>query len=138
MRTCTGMADHIVFVFNVMQPPPTIKPGKLEPPEDVIRLSKLSFSEAKGLRLVCGNPSQKCASLCWESVFPCSVGGLWLSWGSMCVSSYCLVVGVYSVVAVNVLSNSPFMHLSPLVFSSTFLPVLLLFLFIYLVYCIVL
>ena len=48
---------------------------------------------------MCGNPSQKCASLCWDFGFSCSVSGLWLSWGSIFVSSCCLVVGVYSVVA---------------------------------------
>ena len=95
------MADHIVFVLNVMLPPPAIKPCNLEPSENKLRLSKLSLGEAKGTRLVCGNPSPKCASVCWEFGFSCSVGGLWLSWGSIFVSSCCLVVGVYSVVAVS-------------------------------------
>ena len=47
----------------------------------------------------CGNPSATCASLGGEFGSSCSVGGLWLSWGSTFVSSCCLVVGVYSVVA---------------------------------------
>ena len=50
---------------------------------------------------MCGNPSLKGASLCWEFGFSCSVGGLWLSWGSIFVSSCCLVVGVCSVVDVS-------------------------------------
>ena len=82
-----------------MQPPPAIKPCNLEACEDKLRLSELSLGEAKGPRLVCG--SQKCASLGWQFGSPCSVGGLWLSWISIFVSSCFLVVGVCSVVAVS-------------------------------------
>ena len=76
VRSCTGVADNIVFVFNIMQPPPAIKPCNLEASEDKLRLSKRSFGEAKGPLLVCGNPSTKCASLGWEFGSSCSVGGL--------------------------------------------------------------
>ena len=82
-----------------MHPPPAIKPCNRESSEDKLRLSKLSLGEAKGPRLVCGSP--KCASLGWEFGSSCSVGGLWLSWGSILIYSCCLVVGVYSVVAVS-------------------------------------
>ena len=65
VRSCTGVAYHVIFVFNVMQPPPAIKLCNLEAPEDKLRLSKLSLGEAKGSRLMCGNPSPKYASLGW-------------------------------------------------------------------------
>ena len=66
----------------------TIQP---EATEDNLRLSKLSL----GVR----NPSPKSARLGWDFGSSCSVGGLWLTWGTTCVSSCCRVVGVYSVVA---------------------------------------
>ena len=59
VRSCTGVADHHVFVFNVMQPPPAFKSCHLEVSEDRLRLSKLSPGEAKGPRLVCRNPKPK-------------------------------------------------------------------------------
>ena len=91
VRPCTGVAHHIVFVFNIMQPPPAIKPFNL-------KLLKTIFDFPNCL-LVCGNPGPKSASLGWDFGSSCSVGGLLLSCGSTCVSSCCLVVGVYSVVA---------------------------------------
>ena len=78
MRSSTCVADHIVFVFNVMQPPPAIKPCNLEASEDRLRLSKLSLGEAKEPRLVCRNPNPKCARLGWEFSSSCSVGGLYV------------------------------------------------------------
>ena len=66
VRSCTGVADHIVFVFNVMRPPPAIEPCNLEASEDKLRLFKLSLREAKRPRLLCGKPSPKCASIGWE------------------------------------------------------------------------
>ena len=48
-----------VFVFNVMQPPPAIKPCNLDVSGDRFRLSKLSLGEAKGPRLVFRNPKHK-------------------------------------------------------------------------------
>ena len=42
----------------------------------------------------------KMCQSCWEFSSSCSVGVLWLSWGSIFVSSCCLVVGVSSVVDV--------------------------------------
>ena len=47
------------------------------------------------------SPRTKSASLGWEFGSSCSVCGMWLSWGSTCVSSCSLVVGVCSVVAVS-------------------------------------
>ena len=49
VRPCrpTGVADHLVFVCNVLQPPPAIKPCNLETSEDRLRLSKLSLGEEK-------------------------------------------------------------------------------------------
>ena len=102
MRSSTEVADRLVFVFNVMQPPQAIKPCNMEASEDKLRLSKLTLGEGKGPRLVCRNLSPKGASLGWEFGSSCSVGGLWLSWGSIFVSSCCLVVGVCSVVAVSI------------------------------------
>ena len=84
-------AHHIVFVFNIMQPPPAIKPFNLKQLKTIF--------DFPNCLLVCGNPSPKSARLGWDFGSSCSVGGLWLSWGSTCVSSCCLVVGVYSVVA---------------------------------------
>ena len=81
VRPCTGVADQLVFVFNVIQPLSGIKPYILEASEDKLRLPKLSLGEAGGSRLVCGNPSPKCASLGLEFGSSYSVGGLWLSWG---------------------------------------------------------
>ena len=75
------MADHIVFVFNIMQPPSAIQPCNQEASEDKLRLSKLP---------------KMCQSLLGSS---CSVGGH--VGGSTFVSSCCLVVRVYSVVAVS-------------------------------------
>ena len=59
VRSCTGVADHRVIVFNVMQPPPAFKSCNLEVSEDRLRLSKLYPGEAKGPRLVCRNPKPK-------------------------------------------------------------------------------
>ena len=53
----------------------TMKPGSFDFPK------VLSLGEAKGPRLVCGNPGPKRPSLGWE--FGTSVAGLWLSWGSI-------------------------------------------------------
>ena len=108
VRSSTEVADRLVFVFNVMQPPQAIKPCNTEASEDKLRLSKLTLGEGKGPRLVCRNLSPKGASLGWEFGSSCSVG-LWLSWGSIFVSSCCLVVGVCSVVAVciSLVSQTP-------------------------------
>ena len=70
-----------------MQPPPAIKPCNPEASEDKLRLPKLFHGEPKGPRLVCGNPSPKYASIGWDFSSSCSVGVLWLSWGSIFVSS---------------------------------------------------
>ena len=78
VRSCTGVAYHLVFVFNVMQPPPAIKPCNLEASEDNIRFSKLSLGEAKG-------PS-------WLGVWFCSAGGLWLSGGCIEFKYYADVI----------------------------------------------
>ena len=86
VRPCAGVADQLVFVFNVMHPLAAIKPYILEASEDKLRLPKLFLGEAGGSRLVCGNSSPKGASLGWEFGSSCSVGGLWLSWGSMFVT----------------------------------------------------
>ena len=43
VRSCTCVADHLVIVFNVMQPPPAIEPCNREASEDKLRLSKLSL-----------------------------------------------------------------------------------------------
>ena len=93
VRSCSCMTDHLVFVFSVRQPPPAINPWNLEASEDKLRLSELSLGKSKRPRLVCANPSPKCASLGWEFGSSCSVGGLWLSWHSIFVASRCLVVG---------------------------------------------
>ena len=63
--TATGVAGHLVFIVNVMQPLPAIDPCNLDASEDKLRLSKLSLGEAKGPRLVCRKPIPKCASRGW-------------------------------------------------------------------------
>ena len=73
VRSCSCMTDHLVF--SVRQPPPAINPGNLEASEDKLRLFELFLGKAKRPRLVCANPSPKCASLGWEFGSPCSVGG---------------------------------------------------------------
>ena len=56
--SCTGVTDHIVFVFNKMHPPPAIKPCKREASEDKLRLSILSLWEAKRKGFAWGEETQ--------------------------------------------------------------------------------
>ena len=63
VRSCTGVADHIVFVFNAMQPLPAIELCNLEASEDKFRLSKLSLVKRKDLGWCAETPSPTFASL---------------------------------------------------------------------------
>ncbi len=109
VRSCTGVADHRVFVFNVMQAPPAIEPCNMEVSEYKLRLSKLSLGEAKWHRLVYRNPKPK---ICQSWL------GVWffmIRWWSvvklgLAVCFFRLVVGVCLVVAVTQSTTCFFIH----------------------------
>ena len=92
-RSCAGVVDHIVFVFDAMQPLPAIKPCNImEASENKLRLSKLSLMKPNDLGLCAKNPSQKCASHAPSVVKFIRAQYLFLP---------AVVVGVCSVVAVS-------------------------------------
>ena len=74
MSSCTGVADHIVFVFNVMQPPPAtwelLKTG--------FDFPKFLLGNRKDIGWCAETSSPTSVSIGWEFGTSCSVGGLWV------------------------------------------------------------
>ena len=110
VRSCTGVADHRVFVFNVMQAPPAIEPyATWKFLNTSLDFPNCLLGKRNDIGWCAETPSPKSASLGWEFGSSCFVGGLWFKSG-LAVCLFRLVVGVCLVVAVTQSITCFFIH----------------------------